>query len=51
MEMDQFKYLRVMVSADGDIGDEASQRLLEVRKEREKRKNMWKQNMMSREIV
>ena len=49
-EVDKFKYLGVMISTDGGMGEELAHRVLEGRKVWGTMAKLWKENMISREV-
>ena len=49
-EVDKFKYLGVMISTDGGMGEELAHRVLEGRKVWGTMAKLWKENMVSREV-
>ena len=49
-DVDNFNYLRVMISTDGGLGEKVSHRLLEGRKVWGKVAKLWKEDMISREV-
>ena len=48
--MDKFKYLGVMISTDGGMGEEVAHRILEGRKVWGTMEKLWQENVISREV-
>ena len=49
-EVDKFDYIGVMISMDGGMGEEVAYRVLEGRKVWGTMAELWKENMISREV-